>query len=1367
MTLQYGKAPVHPGTHIRESIIPPNVSVTKAAELLDIGRPALSNLLNGNAALSPEMAVRIEKAFQADASVLLELQTQYDEHQARAKEDNIAVRAYSPPFLDITALQISAWADSLRAREQLPALLRMLVHSTGSDLSAVDFPAFDNSQRKGWDGQVVSGKATPWIPHGQSGWEFGCSKDSGKKAKADYQTRTRSTSAKERKSKTFVFVTPRNWAGKSSWLKEMRERREWKDVLAYDASDLEQWLEQSIPAQTRIREFQGNGVHEITTLRHIWDEWVGVTEIEIPRELFTPAVEQGRKRIEGWLKERPAVPFVVTADSTLEALAFLNCALDELEDSCIGAFERAVVIRSLEAFQKIPKTSSNFIAIVASSDVEKVLAGFQKKSHTIIVRGRNTVRGGSIGGADTSIELGPLGYTSFREALRNSGLDDSRIDQLARESGRSPTILRRRLAQVEAVKTPHWANNDKTAQSLIPFILVGDWDSSVEDDKEILRYIAKSEYEEIEQRISQLQSLEESPVWSIGHRRGVVSKIDALYAAHWAITEEDLKNFLFVAEIVLSEQDPALELAEEQRWAANLYGKSRKHSNALRRSICDTLVLLAVHGNPLVGDRLGMDIENHVSHVVGNLLNPPHASTWLSQKDDLPQYAEAAPDTFLDIIEADLRSETPQIKALLTPTDLGIFGGCSRSGLLWALELLAWKPERLVRIAFILARLCAWKIDDNWTNKPSGSLESIFRCWMPQTAASVDERNRALETLTKRFPDVGWQICVGQFSPGTSIGHYSNKPHWRTDAQEVGEVITRREMYFGQIKAIELALDWCNHDEHTLGDLVERLDVLSPEYRKRVWDAILSWNGTEPIDSQKASLRERIRMHALIRRNRNREIDDVERECVLRAYEFLEPQIATARHQWLFMSEWVHESADELEDEDLDLENRQKRIEQQRHDALLKIQHEAGMDGVKELLRAGNASHAVGRHMAEVCSEIQQSAVFVQSLMDEQTDELRQKCELCISGFLEKLKLNDRNNLIVELLPRIGSDASARIRLLCCAPFDSGTWQHMNGFSKRFKQLYWKSVFPSWGRHDANDAATFVDELIKVRRPRAAFHAAHMNWKVLESPRLIRLLTEVATSEAEPPGQFPIQPHYVSSALKLIEQRGDALKDELARMELLYIDVLEQTEHGISILEENIAENPALFIQALALAFRRNDGGEDPQEWRSTNSSKQVGAALSAHTLLNKASRIPGTRADGTIDPEQLFDWVEKVRTFARQYGRVDMGDQMIGRLLAHCPSGGDGIWPCEPVREAIENVGSQEIATGMLVGKHNSRGVVTRRDGGEQERELAEQYRTWARDVAFEHPFTANMLEQIASSFEEEARHWDNNDLVNVRSGY
>ena len=203
-------------------------------------------------------------------------------------------------------------------------------------------------------------------------------------------------------------------------------------------------------------------------------------------------------------------------------------------------------------------------------------------------------------------------------------------------------------------------------------------------------------------------------------------KLDVLYAIHRLVTRADLDNFFLTARIVLSQRDPALDLPESKRYAAGIYGKTRNHSAMLREGMCETLVLLAIHGNNLFRDRLGIDVEAHVNTTIRELLTPFAAETWASQRSDLPPYAEAAPDLFLDIVEQDVRSADPKILSLLKPASSGIFGGgCPRSGLLWALELLAWKPERLARVAGVLARLSEPKIDDNWSNKPERSRNDL------------------------------------------------------------------------------------------------------------------------------------------------------------------------------------------------------------------------------------------------------------------------------------------------------------------------------------------------------------------------------------------------------------------------------------------------------------------------------------------------------------------------------------------------------------------------------------------------------------------------------------------------------------------
>lgn len=89
------KSPAHPGGFIRTEIIEPlNLSITAAAVALGVTRPALSALVNERAALSPDMAIRIDKAFGVSMETLLRMQNSYDIAQAKSREREISVVPY-------------------------------------------------------------------------------------------------------------------------------------------------------------------------------------------------------------------------------------------------------------------------------------------------------------------------------------------------------------------------------------------------------------------------------------------------------------------------------------------------------------------------------------------------------------------------------------------------------------------------------------------------------------------------------------------------------------------------------------------------------------------------------------------------------------------------------------------------------------------------------------------------------------------------------------------------------------------------------------------------------------------------------------------------------------------------------------------------------------------------------------------------------------------------------------------------------------------------------------------------------------------------------------------------------------------------
>ncbi len=89
--------PSHPGDFIRAEVLEElGLNVTAAAQVLGVRRATLSALLNGKAALSAEMALRIEKAFDVSMDMLLRMQAWHDAAQMRARAEEIDVQRYEP-----------------------------------------------------------------------------------------------------------------------------------------------------------------------------------------------------------------------------------------------------------------------------------------------------------------------------------------------------------------------------------------------------------------------------------------------------------------------------------------------------------------------------------------------------------------------------------------------------------------------------------------------------------------------------------------------------------------------------------------------------------------------------------------------------------------------------------------------------------------------------------------------------------------------------------------------------------------------------------------------------------------------------------------------------------------------------------------------------------------------------------------------------------------------------------------------------------------------------------------------------------------------------------------------------------------------
>jgi hypothetical protein len=176
-----------------------------------------------------------------------------------------------------------------------------------------------------------------------------------------------------------------------------------------------------------------------------------------------------------------------------------------------------------------------------------------------------------------------------------------------------------------------------------------------------------------------------------------------------------------------------------------------------------------------------------------------------------------------------------------------------------------------------------------------------------------------------------------------------------------------------------------------------------------------------------------------------------------------------------------------------------------------------------------------------------------------------------------------------------------------------------------------------------------------------------------------------------------------------------------------------------------------MFVELLKILFRAE--GEEPVEPPNVD-MKALGEQ--AFHLLNELKMIPGQDDAGHVDGKRLHDWVVKSRELAGQIGRLAVCDSQIGQLLSHSPESPDGTWPCRETREVLEEVQSPEMERGLCIGKLNQRGVICRAKGGQQEWELAAEFRAYAEKIRTQWPRSAGVLEMLVRHYEDEARSWD-----------
>jgi hypothetical protein len=1259
----------------------------------------------------------------------------------------------------INAADITNWANTQprRCQDTLPELVRRLILAhTVNAASEFDFPSGGSIAAGGWDGRLKTPIVSPFFPSGPSGWEIGSEKSAQTKADADYTKRSADPLGMVLNETTFVFVTPRLFPKRAKWQSTKQATGTWKDVKVIAADGLEQWLDITpAVALWLARKIGKVGLNGIRDIEAVWEEWSIGT-----RPVMTPALVIGGRTgdveaIQKWIAGAPRV-LEVQGDHPDEATAFLYASIASLaETERAQVFARCVVVENIGELRELTQAFQNYPLIIAApGECINAAHAAVAKGHHVLIRMDATVIG-----------LRPIHQLArpkrdvVEKILHEGGLSEAVAQRMARDSGRSIPVLRRHLFQSNVVSTPSWANA-ASAHLLIPVLFSNAWDEHKDGDRQVIEILSGMSHDDFVKAITPFLSIADSPIRHVGGVWMIKSPLDAWFLLAPHLTQDSLKLFEQSLLSVLTKTDPKYELEVDKRWAAAIYGKSNPYSEWLRTGLVESLVLLAVYGSRSPHTA---STQTFADRIVSSVFsNADKWEAWASVKDATALLSEAAPDAFMEAIEQGM-VKSPTVFQELMKDGGGIFGDCNHSGLLWALEGIAWSPEYFARAVDILVDLANIDPGGKWSNRPISSVGDIFLPGLPQTHAKPKERLEVFESLVGKNPQMVWKFSESYYGGG-HISE-SHRFRWRdTGGSRRGlEQETNEESNQYLKGLLPILKDLACMRENVVATMDEFIR-LPDEVREQLLTT-LKTTDSETFSKEERDLLLQKTRNALNWINSYGEKDyGVHVGALNQVLERFAPTDAIERVGWLLSNPWPRLPQGESEHYDA----KDARVKIAQKEAAREILDKSSLDKILEFAGTIQYPGVLGHSLAVAVRDKKEDVKVLDAILIRASD-----IPLLVRGYSQGRVEIDGPKWIDKQIKR--TRAQGNYSPEACALFYFGlpegpdTWSTVGAQGKEVETAYWKQAGGYSQTNKSGDAPIAVEKLLDVQRPDAALRIAGDKEADIPSALLQRLLQELLNRDENRLHDGVMEEFYLGHVFNHLYEKNELSLEEMAKLEWPYAGLFDElkryTSHPMA-LHRALQKDHQFFSQLITFIYKRDDREPDPMYDDTTEEMAKTRARVTRE-VLDSWYLIPGAKDDGTLDEKELNDWVDAARKQCAETKHVTGCDLEIGFMLAHAPSDPDGTWPHIAVRNLIERLNNKTVDRHIQNKIYNSRGFVNRgiSSGGQQEWGLAEKYKKMSDVVKTKWPRTGRMIREIAESYEHQAKREDvDSDLHDLR---
>jgi hypothetical protein len=1251
-------------------------------------------------------------------------------------------------MIPIDRTEIEVWGRKFDAKGSFPKLVAKLIMETTPKSTFFQVPSGSAVFIGGWDGIVKCDEETNYVPKGISLWEIGANGDKAK-ANSDYKKRSEDSLGFEKEEATYISMTTNFWEDKNDWIIEKLNDRIWKNIKVFDSRDISEWLENAPVSCRWFSVLNENHPYDsVFTAEEFWKMLSFGPKGQLTPKVVTAGREFESQQLLDFLSG-PSALKAVRGFTKDEAIAFIIASVLQFEHHPKELFlSRSLIIDNLANFHGI-RINKNSLNLIAKLEDTGTLYVAVERHHVLLPLGPDN----SFNSKDI-ITLPRIDRDGQIDALINMGLSRDEALKLSKESGRDYTILKKLLGF--PLNKAKWADQEKIKE-IVPALLLGRWDSTKKGDRDTLGKLSAEDYDTYSDKLLKWLEVETPPLIKIGDTWRLTSPLDAWTNLSSFISTKDFNNLRSCFLTVLGEINPILNLNLDERPMASFKSNESIYSNWCREGITQSLILVALYGDTLK-IQSNFAAQEWVDSIIKELLFNAPGKLWASRDHEMPIIAEASPKSFFEAIDHSLSLEEKPIMEMFVEEESWLSPTSRHTGLLWALEGLAWTPEYLYQSTMILTRLSALDPGGKLVNRPINSLIEIFKPWFCQTYALFEERMEILEEIVKKEFEIGWKLLIRMLPDVHGVSYPTNKMRWRLYDKSYDTKYTykeildiHKELLDTHSKVVSLLIDYFDYSESKLSELLNNSVRMSPKDRSSVLSFIESNLSkiTQKDHSAWHSIR-RILSHHRSYPDAKLSLPEKELKIYENLYKQLEPYDPIEKVLWMFNDHWP-DFPEGIEKKEIPIGEREKLIAERRIKELQNIYAEYGFDKVKALVKSVKETWVYGDTLAHIV-EKEEEILSLCDFLKEEGQSLQ-----FIQRFIFRKSLIKGLDWIFNIYFKLKAnrfDNHQLASIFVQLEQSREVWNFVEKTENDLQKEYWTNITPYFWGLPIEDRLFGIEKLIEANRFISALDICYHSPNEIPSGKLVEVLEKTAIQKSNEDRY--LDSYHSESLIETLEERKDTNRSELIRIEWLYLPFLSSfgSRYKPYLLHDELAKNPDFFIEILRWVYKSDK--EEAATEKISDEYKQ-NRIRNAYDLLRSWKQIPGMDKSGKIDKEYLWDWIKKARKLAKEDGRLNVADMHIGQVMAEYPEDVDP-WPPEQICEVIDTIDTKSLKSGFSSSTFNKRGSSTRGvfNGGNIERSHASFFHSHAEKIKNKYPKTSEILNHLAIGYEEDAKRMD-----------